>query len=63
MTDDTFTISTDRLVLRRFCAQDAAPLFELNSDAEVLRYTGDLPAQRPQKKLTALEISGLLRGW
>ncbi len=41
--DDTFTISTDRLVLRRFCAQDAAPLFELNSDAEVLRYTGDEP--------------------
>lgn len=43
LTDDTFTISTDRLVLRRFCAQDAAPLFELNSDAEVLRYTGDEP--------------------
>ena len=41
--DDPFKISTDRLVLRRFCAQDAAPLFEMNSDPEVLRYTGDEP--------------------
>jgi len=29
----------------------------------VLRYTEDLPRQKPRKKLTAVEISGLLRGW
>ncbi len=43
LADDPFKISTDRLVLRKFCARDAAPLFKLNSDAEVLRYTGDAP--------------------
>ena len=43
LTNDPFKLSTDRLVLRKFCAQDAAALFELNSDAEVLRYTGDRP--------------------
>lgn len=29
----------------------------------VIRYTADLPAQKPKKRLTALEITGLLRGW
>jgi RimJ/RimL family protein N-acetyltransferase len=39
----TFCISTDRLVLREFEAQDAEALYALNSDPEVLRYTGDDP--------------------
>ena len=38
-----FKISTHRLQLREFQAEDAAALFRLNSDPEVLRYTGDKP--------------------
>lgn len=34
---------TPQITLRRFALKDAAGLFELNSDPEVLRYTGDTP--------------------
>lgn len=34
-------IYTDRLTLKPFCATDAENLFLLNSDPEVMRYTGD----------------------
>ena len=34
---------TERLTLREFDLQDAIDLFELNSDPEVVRYTGDTP--------------------
>jgi len=43
LADQPFKINTSRLILREFCAQDAGPLFALNSDEEVLRYTGDEP--------------------
>jgi RimJ/RimL family protein N-acetyltransferase len=36
-------ISTPRLLLREFALKDAPALFELNSDPEVMKYTGDLP--------------------
>jgi len=36
---------TERLTLRQFTLEDAADLFELNSDPEVIRYTGDLPVE------------------
>lgn len=36
-------LETDRLYLRPFEAKDAPFLFELNSDEEVMRYTGDVP--------------------
>lgn len=36
-------IETPRLVLREFSMDDAPSLFELNSDHEVLKYTGDKP--------------------
>ena len=36
-------LETDRLYLREFDLADAPLLFALNSDAEVLRYTGDRP--------------------
>lgn len=29
----------------------------------VIRHTADMPPQKPAKRLTALEITGLLRGW
>lgn len=34
---------TDRLILRPFIESDAPFLYELNSDEEVMRYTGDVP--------------------
>ena len=43
MTHRPFSIKTPRLELREFRAEDAEPLFKLNSDPEVLRYTGDDP--------------------
>lgn len=37
------TLETARQSLRRFVPDDAAALFELNDDADVLRFTGDGP--------------------
>lgn len=34
---------TPRLILKRFSIRDAADFFELNSDPEVIRFTGDAP--------------------
>lgn len=34
-------IETERLVLRTFTVEDAPLIYELNSDPEVIRYTGD----------------------
>jgi ribosomal-protein-alanine N-acetyltransferase len=34
-------LETNRLVLKQFSMEDAAHLFELNSDPEVVKYTGD----------------------
>ena len=36
-------IETERLILREFIDSDAISIYELNSDPEVIRYTGDLP--------------------
>lgn len=36
-------MTTPRLALREFALEDAPALFELNSDPEVMRYTGDAP--------------------
>lgn len=36
-------IYTDRLILRKFSIEDARDLYDLNSDKEVLKYTGDTP--------------------
>lgn len=37
------TLTTPRLTLRQLIAEDAGELYILNSDPEVLRYTGDAP--------------------
>lgn len=42
-----FIRHTARLTLRHFHTQDAAALFRLNSDPEVMRYTGDRPFVDP----------------
>jgi ribosomal-protein-alanine N-acetyltransferase len=36
-------IETSRLLMRPFLAEDAAGMFLLNNDPEVIKYTGDLP--------------------
>ena len=36
-------LETGRLILREFLQDDAHALFQLNSDPEVVRYTGDAP--------------------
>ena len=38
-----YILHTSRLNMRIFDKSDARNLFELNSDSEVMRYTGDLP--------------------
>jgi [ribosomal protein S5]-alanine N-acetyltransferase len=37
------TIETKRLVMREFREEDAVGMYELNSDRDVIRYTGDDP--------------------
>lgn len=34
-------LETERLILTEWCVEDAEVLFELNSDTEVIKYTGD----------------------
>lgn len=35
-------IETERCLLRPFCLDDAEPLYRLNSDPDVMKYTGDV---------------------
>ena len=39
----TFLLETQRLIFRKFQEEDAEGMFRLNSDADVIRYTGDDP--------------------
>lgn len=41
MTDDAIVTETDRLILRRLCADDAAFILELVNDPDWLRFIGD----------------------
>jgi RimJ/RimL family protein N-acetyltransferase len=55
------TIETERLILRPFREEDAAPFFELSQDADVVRYVGD-------RRLPSLQdcwraIAGWLGHW
>ena len=45
--EEEFTIETSRLRLRPFRTDDADALFRLNSDPDVMRYTGDTPFSDP----------------
>jgi RimJ/RimL family protein N-acetyltransferase len=44
-------LETSRLILRPFCDEDAALLFELNNDFEVIRYTGDVSYKNIEEAL------------
>lgn len=46
---------TERLILRAFKPEDAASLFLLNSDPDVLRYTGEPPLESEQEALHRIE--------
>lgn len=48
---DGFSLRTPRLLLREFREIDAEPLFRLNSDPDVMRYTGDAPFAEPAAAL------------
>jgi RimJ/RimL family protein N-acetyltransferase len=50
-----FTLETERLFLRELTPDDAAFAFELNSDPEVIRYTGDGPFDSVEAARTFLE--------
>lgn len=43
LTSTGFKLQTARMLLREFRAADAEPLFRLNSDPDVMRYTGESP--------------------
>lgn len=44
-------LETDRLYLRQFQAEDAVAFFELNSDWDVIKYTGDKPFESTEEAL------------
>ncbi|MFK5889168.1 MAG: GNAT family N-acetyltransferase [Flavobacteriaceae bacterium] len=48
-------LETERLILREFNSSDSKGLFELNSDMEVLKYTGDKPFQSELEALRFIE--------
>lgn len=48
-------IQTNRLQLRHFDLKDARQLYLLNSDSEVLQYTGDLPFKNEQEAVDFLK--------
>lgn len=48
-------LETPRLILREFIPDDAEALFQLNSDPEVIRYTGDAPFADQAAAATFLE--------
>ena len=50
-----FLLSTPRLLLREFSPSDAAAMYSLNSDPEVIRYTGDAPFESVQAAKTFLK--------
>ncbi len=50
-----YTLTTERQHLRRFLPDDAAALFELNADADVLRFTGDGPFASVEAARTFLD--------
>ncbi len=48
-------LETDRLVLREFILNDAQSMYDLNTDLEVLKYTGDKPFESKLEARTFLE--------
>lgn len=46
---------TPRLYLREFILSDAPDVYQLNADAELLKYTGDLPFESVEKAKAFLE--------
>jgi len=53
--DKAFSLESSRLVLREFREHDADGLYALNADAEVMRFTGDVPFTSVQAALTFVQ--------
>lgn len=54
--DFKFFIQTERLILRDIIAEDAAGMFELDSDPEVHRYLGNNPVSTLQQSADVIEF-------
>jgi ribosomal-protein-alanine N-acetyltransferase len=50
-----FILETERLRLREIVPEDAAAMFDLNSDPEVVQYTGDAPFENVEAARIFLE--------
>ena len=48
-------IETPRLILREFTVDDAYKIWELNSDPEVIKYTGDPPFENVENARKFIE--------
>ncbi|CAL2095330.1 GCN5-related N-acetyltransferase [Tenacibaculum sp. 190524A02b] len=48
-------LETERLLLREFIISDAISFYELNSDKEVMKYTGDIPFKNVEEAQCFLE--------
>ena len=53
--DAVTEIRTPRLLLRRWCADDLAPMAEINADPEVMRWIRDGSVLAPQETAQAIE--------
>ncbi len=51
----SFVLETERLFLREFKPKDASTFFELNSDPEVMKHTGDVPFKNVEEALSLIE--------
>lgn len=48
-------LETERLLLREFILEDAQSMFDLNSDPEVIKYTGDPPFESVEQAKAFLQ--------
>lgn len=55
MIKNTFYIKTKRTYLRTLNAQNASDFYYLNSDVEILKYTGNVPFDRVEGAKAFLE--------
>lgn len=55
-------LETERMVLRAFTLDDVDAMFELNSDAEIIRYVGNTPFKSMEEARSSL-IEGPLRDY
>ena len=55
-------LETERLLLREFQVKDAQKMYELNTDPEVIKYTGDTSFESIQQAKIFLKIIPIIKG-